>query len=28
MENVTVYITNSASEQIIRSVISVLRQPC
>ena len=28
MENVTVDITNSANEQIIRSVISVLRQPC
>ena len=28
MENVTVDIRNSASEQIIRSVISALRQPC
>ena len=28
MENITVDIRNSASEQIIRSVISALRQPC
>ena len=28
MENITVDIHNSASEQIVRSVISALRQPC
>ena len=28
MDNVTVDLSNSASEQIIRSVISALRQPC